>query len=251
MSTTAQTLQPDAKSGNAKSPDADLAAFPRADLTQLASLSGLARLSIPVVLATQESLKGFGELVTDPDNYRVEIVPWPLAGWRKMDAGCGDEGGTTEGIFSFSWDDQGVLRGVNQAVDDAYVLARGLGGAELDGPARERADGVIPYDELAIRHANYHPDGGQLFFRQQQGAFLVPLALPGDNVTPQDFVCFFVPSGKGIYIHPGIWHEAVFPLRKDARFFDKQGRVHARVSCNFDQEFGALVTFKTQPTQKF
>ncbi|MGO1117655.1 ureidoglycolate lyase [Rhodovibrionaceae bacterium A322] len=220
------------------------ASFPQSDLQDLDSIKDLTRVSIPVVEATEESLQGFGQIVTDPYQHPIEIVPWPLSGWRKMDPGCGDEGGTTEGIFSFSWDDEGVLRGHNEAVNDQYVLARGLGQGNRDAGA-----GFTAFEEMAIRHANYHPDGGQLFFPQEEGGFLTPLALPGDNVTPQDFICFYVPSGKGVYINPGIWHEAVFPLRKDARFFDKQGKVHARVSCNFDEEFGALVTFKTSPTQ--
>ena len=33
-------------------------------------------------------------------------------------------------------------------------------------------------------HCNYHPDGGQLFFPLEARPFLVPLALPGDDVRP-------------------------------------------------------------------
>lgn len=45
----------------------------------------------------------------------------------------------------------------------------------------------------------------------------------------------------GIYIHPGIWHEGVFPVDPTGRFFDKQGRVHARVSCDLAGELGVLL----------
>ena len=41
-------------------------------------------------------------------------------------------------------------------------------------------------------HCNYHPDGGQLFFPLEKRPFVVPLALPGDDVQPKDFVCFLV-----------------------------------------------------------
>ena len=69
---------------------------------------------------------------------------------------------------------------------------------------------------------------------------MVPLALPGDDVTPQQFVAFYCDGSRGLYIHPGIWHEGVFPLRP-GRFFVRQGRVHARVSVDFAREFGCLL----------
>ena len=83
---------------------------------------------------------------------------------------------------------------------------------------------------MLLWHANYHPDGGQLFFPLDRRPFYVPLALPGDDVTPQRFVCFRFDGRQGLYIHPNIWHEGVFGLRGTQRFFDKQGAVHARVS---------------------
>ena len=58
---------------------------------------------------------------------------------------------------------------------------------------------------------------------------MIPLALPGDDVTPEDFVAFYVDAGQGIYIHPNIWHEGVFSLAEKASFYDEQGKVHARV----------------------
>ena len=58
---------------------------------------------VPLVRATGESLKGFGEIVRDPATHRVEIVPWPVQGHRTLDPGTGNEGGTTEGIFACEW----------------------------------------------------------------------------------------------------------------------------------------------------
>ena len=69
----------------------------------------------------------------------------------------------------------------------------------------------------------------------------MPLALPGDDVKPEDFVAFYAPGDKGLYIHPNIWHEGVFPVAPRARFYDEQGKVHARVSCNIAQEFGVFL----------
>lgn len=90
-------------------------------------------------------------------------------------------------------------------------------------------------------HANYHPDGGQLFFPLERRPFLVPLALPGDNIRPEEFVCFHFAGDRGLYIHPEVWHEGVFTISGSQRFFDKQGAVHARVSVDFPREFGCLL----------
>ena len=69
----------------------------------------------------------------------------------------------------------------------------------------------------------------------------MPLALPGDDVRPERFVCFRFDGGQGLYIHPDIWHEGVFGVSGTQRFFDKQGAVHARVSVDFAREFGCLL----------
>lgn len=88
---------------------------------------------------------------------------------------------------------------------------------------------------------NYHPDGGQLFFPLDGSAFIVPLALPGDDLKPEDFVAFSFAGNLGLYIHPGIWHEGVFLRAERAQFYDEQGKVHARFSCNLAQEFGIFL----------
>lgn len=93
-----------------------------------------------------------------------------------------------------------------------------------------------------IAHANYHPDGGQLFFPREATPFIAPLALPGDDVKADDFVAFYCDGRQGLYIDPGVWHEAVVPLAGRAAFDDRQGRVHARVSCTFVEEFGAYLS---------
>ena len=128
-----------------------------------------------------------------------------------------------------------MLYGRNSAVDGHYVLGYG---AE---PADAREDHHEPPERLLLWHANYHPDGGQLFFPLDARPFVVPLAPPGDEVRPEDFVAYYFAGSHGLYIHPGVWHEAVFPLADRARFFDRQGKVHARVSCRFDEEFGVFL----------
>ena len=58
---------------------------------------------VPVSVATEESLDGFGKLVHDPNDFVTgngfEIVTWPHTGWRPLDPHTGDEAGTTEGDF--------------------------------------------------------------------------------------------------------------------------------------------------------
>ena len=194
----------------------------------------LKRVSIPVVEATDETLKGFGFLVDDPEQVKVEIVRWPAQGWRPVDTDSGDEGGTTEGTFVADWRGD-VLYGRNSAVGGHYILGYGL------DPGQAREDHGKDPERLLLWHANYHPDGGQLFSPLDPAPFVVPLAKPGDDIKPEDFVCFWFGGDRGLYIHPNVWHEGVFATRGRQRFFDRQGAVHARVSVDFAREFHCLV----------
>ena len=183
---------------------------------------GLRSVLLPVVDATPAALKDYGRLVDGPDDCRIEIVRWPAQGRRPVDAGTGDQGGTTEGIFISEWRGD-VLYGSNDAVDGRYILAY------AQAPELARTDHSRSPQRMLLWHANYHPDGGQLFFPQERRPFYVPLALPGDDVTPERFICFRFRGEQGLYIHPNVWHEGVFALRGTQRFFDRQGAVHARV----------------------
>ncbi|MCB2101312.1 MAG: ureidoglycolate lyase [Rhodobacterales bacterium] len=195
----------------------------------------LPRVTAPLVAATDESLAGYGFLFDDPDAVDVEIVPWPSQGWRPLDRGTGDQAGTVSGDFTFTWKGE-QLWAVNDAVNDTYLSgwSRDPGQADPDAadPARDR---------LLLWHANYHPDGGQLFYPMDGCPFVTALALPGDDVTPEKFVAFHCDGSKGLYIHPNVWHEVIIPLRPVGRFFDRQGRIHGRVSVNFPKEFGVFL----------
>jgi hypothetical protein len=195
---------------------------------------GLARIEMPIVEATDAALKGYGRLIDDPNDCRIEIVRWPAQGARPVDEDSGDQGGTTEGVFVSEWRGD-ILYGRNEAVDGHYVLAYAC------DPELASTDHASPPDRMMLWHANYHPDGGQLFFPLDRAPFYVPLALAGDDVTPDRFVCFRFDGRQGLYIHPDIWHEGVFTLHGTQRFFDRQGAVHARVSVDFAREFGCLL----------
>lgn len=194
----------------------------------------LSIVQIDLVQATPESLGGYGTLVDDPHGHPLEICVWPQPGWRVIDPGTGNEGGTTEGTFRFWWN-EGTYRGVNEAVNDSYVL----GWSYLpNDPSAERAD---PRVAVYLWHANYHPDGGQLFYPLENKPFIAPLALPGEDVRPENFRAFYFDGSKGLYIHPNVWHEALYVLDESGTFFDKQGKVHARISVDFTKEFSCLV----------
>lgn len=207
---------------------------PEFDYLNPAVPPGLPTVVMPVVDATPGTLAGYGRLVKDPKDCKVEIVQWPAQGTRPIDAGTGDEAGTTEGVFVSEWKGD-ILYGRNEAVDGHYILAY------AQPPEHAREDHARAPTRMMLWHANYHPDGGQLFFPLDGRPFYVPLALPGDDITPQKFVCFRFDGTQGLYIHPNIWHEGVFTLAGTQRFFDQQGAVHARVSVDFPREFGCLL----------
>ena len=120
--------------------------------------------------------------------------------------------GTTQGTFVSEWRGD-ILYGRNEAVGGHYILAYGC------APESASTEHDALPSQMLLWHANYHPDGGQLFFPLDCAHFYVPLALPGDDVTPERFVCFRFDGTRGLYIHPNIWHEGVFTLRGRQRFF--------------------------------
>lgn len=195
---------------------------------------GLRRVRMPVVDATDTVLEGYGFLVDDPHACKIEIVRWPSQGWRPIDDDSGDQGGTTQGVFVSEWRGD-ILYGSNEAVGGHYVLAY------ADEPSRADTTHHRDPQRMLLWHCNYHPDGGQLFFPFDARPFLVPLALPGDGVQPEWFVCFRFDGSRGLYIHPSIWHDGVFAYAGTQRFFDSQGAVHARVSIDFAREFDCLL----------
>jgi ureidoglycolate lyase len=191
---------------------------------------------VPLIHATDESVRGYGRLVDDPDDCEIEITRWPAQGWRPVDTDSGDEGGWVEGTFHGDWRGD-VLYGVNDAVGGHYVL-----GWSADPQTASAEAPTRPRDRVLLWHLNYHPDGGQLFFPMDKAPFVVPVALPGDDITPDKVVAFWCDGSRGLYIHPNIWHEGIFPVTDRQRFLDRQGRVHARVSCDLGAEFGVYLS---------
>ena len=192
---------------------------------------------VPLVEATDDSVQGYGCLVDHPDDIDIEIVRWPATGWRKVDEDSGDEAGWVEGIFHGEWQGD-VLYGHNEAVSGHYVL----GWSTTDPQLASTIQQTVPRDQVLLWHMNYHPDGGQLFFPQDRSAFVVPVALPGDDLAVEQVIALWCDGSRGLYIHPGIWHDGIFPAAQRQRFLDRQGRVHARVSCDLATEFGVYLS---------
>ena len=188
---------------------------------------------VPLIVATDESVRGYGALVEHPDDIEIEIVRWPATGWRQVDEDSGDEAGWVEGTFHGEWQGD-VLFGRNDAVSGLYVL-----GWSTTDPAASRTDRqTVGREKAVLWHLNYHPDGGQLFFPKDKSPFVVPVALPGDDLAVEQVIAFWCDGSRCLYIHPGIWHDGIFPVSDQQRFLDRQGRVHARVSCDLASEFG-------------
>ena len=204
------------------------------------------KIEIPLIEATNENLKGYGCLINDYEQCEIEIVTWPKQGWRNIEKGTGNEGGTTEGPFE-TWWDEGILYGKNNAVehksrydqDGQYLL-----GYSYDPSDYKKNLNKNDLKHIYIWHVNYHPDGGQLFFPKDNKPFISPLALPGDDIQLNDFKAFYFNGSQGLYIHPNIWHEGVFPTKERATFRGKQGKVHARVSIDLLEEFKSYLYFK-------
>jgi ureidoglycolate lyase/seryl-tRNA synthetase len=199
------------------------------------SKPALPLVEVPLIRATAESVNGYGILYDNADDCEIEIVQWPAQGWRPIDDATGDEGGITEGIFHGQWDGD-TLMGTNDAVGGHYVL-----GWSCDPQQASTGTPSVAREQVLLWHFNYHPDGGQLFFPLEHKPFVVPVALPGDDLKPENVVAFWCDGSQGMYIHPGIWHEGIFPVQDSQRFLDRQGKVHARVSCDFGKEFGVYL----------
>ena len=161
---------------------------------------------IPLVKATNETLKGYGYLIDSYENSDIEIVTWPKQGWREIDKGTGNEGGSTEGSFDTWWEGS-TLWGQNNAVqhnnsdyevDGKYILGHAL------PPTSDPASEYKKPDHIYIWHVNYHPDGGQLFYPSTKSPFISPLALPGDDVQVGDFKAFYFQQLTRLGVKPRV-----------------------------------------------
>ena len=138
-------------------------------------MSSADAVEIPLIKATNETLKGYGYLIDSYENSEIEIVTWPKQGWREIDEGTGNEGGSTEGSFDAWWQGS-TLYGQNNAVqhnsdyeiDGKYILGHAL------PPESEPVTQYNRPENIYIWHVNYHPDGGSFFILQQKALLFHP-----------------------------------------------------------------------------
>jgi ureidoglycolate lyase/seryl-tRNA synthetase len=199
------------------------------------SLSEVRSHRVPLIEATEPTLRGYGRPVAEFTQEQVTIVTWPQPDWRPVVPGTGNEGGTVEDRFTMERRGE-LLHAVNMAVGRSYITGWFADPATAS-ETREPSD----VSRIYTHEANYHPDGGQIFCPRHGGSFVALLAKPGDNITPQDFVAFHCNGSFGIHIDPGVWHQPVFPLLATAEFDNRQGRVHACVAVNFISEFSCYL----------
>ena len=173
----------------------------------------------PLVRATADSLRGFGLLVEDYHDFPIEIVRWPAQGWRPVDPGTGDEGGTTRGTFECWWEGD-ILYGSNEAVGGQYLL----GWADNPGRAVRDPTRCAPQSRVLLWHANYHPDGGQLFFPLDGRPFVVPLALPGDDLRPSSSGLFISTDARACTSTPTSGTRGSFPWADAGGFMTSRAR---------------------------
>jgi len=185
---------------------------------------------VPLVTANDENLIGYAQKVFDYEKEGVIIEPWPLNGWRKLVPGTGVEGGIAEDLFEFERKDD-FFCATNHAVGRSYVTAQ-FDSQNIPG--------------LLVREANYHPDGGQVFFSKEKSPFIALLALPTDDVKPAHFKAFYCDGSFGIQLLPNVWHQPIFPINLPATFQNKQGKVHACVAVDFINEFGVWLKIPFQ-----
>jgi len=198
---------------------------------------------VPLRRATPDTFAGFGRLVGSFDEAEVDIVTWPAQGWRPVEPGTGNQGGVTSGKFEV-YRAGDMMHARNHAVDGHYVT-----GWFTDPADASEQSSPADHSRILVREANYHPDGGQVFCPRDHKPFVALLALPGDDITPEDFVAFFCDGSFGIHIHPSVWHQPLFPLGERIIFDDKQGRVHACVACDFVKESSVYLSVPLREPQ--
>ena len=74
-----------------------------------------------------------------------------------------------------------------------------------------------------------HADGAQLVYPRFGEPFVLLLAKPGDDITPQDCTAFYFDGTFGAAIRPNVWHQPAFPVHKSITLRNKQVRIRAWV----------------------
>ena len=184
-------------------------------------------INVPVITANKETLEGYCDIVNDFNNTKVINVPWIKLSGRPIDDNTGDQALPTEGIFEFSYDKHYCLANNHSVPNGDYIT----------GIINENRD-------IYTREANYHPCGGQIVYPcNNNSPFIILLSKAGDNIQPTDFVAFYCDGTFGVQILPNVWHQPIFPINNNVKYFNKQCSVHACVTVDTIKEFNTLLKF--------
>src|SRR5262245_131352 len=102
---------------------------------------------VPSRVATEQSLQGFGRLVSSFAT--VDIAPWPAPGRRPIVPGTGVGGGTVAGAFTMERHGS-VLYAENEAVERRYIT-----GWFTDPPTASDNDRDVNTHRIFTHEANY------------------------------------------------------------------------------------------------
>jgi len=181
---------------------------------------------VPICRATEDSVKKFGKLVPDFHAEQIEKMTWPKpSGWRKIMDDSGNKAAVAEGDYVIEWKGD-LVHAFSVATDAKFVTARGVN----DGPEGRKA--------IFVRDANYHPDGGQVFFSKSKRPFVMLMAPPvGDDIKLENFTAFWFDGSSGFNISPFVWHQAPYSVDDVMVFNNKQSSVFACVEMDTVMEF--------------
>lgn len=239
------------------------------DLLHPPSTATVRVVEVPIVRATFETVQatGIGRIEPSFEAAMCDITPWPTAGWRKLQAGTGIEGGTVQDVFRMSR--RGCVQyATNVAIDRSYIT--GWYSADpatacactcaADCTCECSGTGTHTDRPFILTHeANYHPDGGQIFAAREGKPFVLLLARPRicgcttpfcccpratldrcDDVRPSDFAAFWC-ENVAVHVNAGTWHQPAFPVQDGTVFDNSQGKVHACIAVDFVTEFGCYM----------
>jgi ureidoglycolate lyase len=99
-----------------------LSNFAASDLKAMPSLArGEVRAHrVPLALAAEQTLRGYGHIVPEFASGRVTIVTWPQPNWRPIVPGTGNEGGVVEDSFVMQRHGE-IQHAHNRAVGRSYI----------------------------------------------------------------------------------------------------------------------------------
>ena len=201
---------------------------------------------VPIIKATETSIKDYGKFVYNFENEKVINKVWPkpielllnedgtYKYTRTVDNNTGDEALPTIGVFK-SYYSNNYCYSTNTSVRNGeYII------------------GVKPEIEkytnnIYTREMNYHLCGGQIIKNREKIPFLLLLSKANDFIKPEDCYLFHFDGSCGFQIYPNIWHQPLYPIigeNIECITDNSQCSVHSCVSCDFVNEFNTLLQIK-------